>query len=244
MKKLNFNLIVVLFSLIIVSTGYSQTADELIVKYAEAMGGEDKLMAIKSVQYTGKFSGNGADIPMVMIAEREGKARMEMTYQGMNLIRACENNSGWMINPFQGNKEAEKLPPEEVKNMKKHSELEGELINYKQKGYKVEFLGKEDFEGSEVFKVKLTDNDGDITYYFLDATSYLILKDNSKRKIGEKEITAETLYGNYQKVDGIMFPMSIEFREVGSDQGQKVTIEKIETNVKVDESIFKMPVTK
>lgn len=90
----------------------------------------------------------------------------------------------------------------------------------------------------------MTDKEGDITYYFMDVSNFLILKDNAKRKVGEKEIISETMYGNYQKTDGIMFPMSIEFKDSGDNQGQRVTIEKVETNVNVDDSIFKMPTSK
>ncbi len=244
MKKINHFLFTCFFMLVISSSGYPQSVDELIDNYAEAMGGADKLLSIQTLKLTGNYSGNGLEIPMVTIVKRDGKARMDLTYQGMNMTRACDQNTGWMINPLQGNKEADKLPAEEVKEMKKRAEIEGELINYKKKGYKAELLGKDDFEGTEVYKIRITDKDGDKTYYFMDVSTYLILKDNAKRKVGEKEILSETLYGNYQKTDGVMFPMSIEFKEVGDNQGQKVTIEKVETNVSVDDSFFKMPTSK
>jgi outer membrane lipoprotein-sorting protein len=242
MKKSYLFFITIFLIIVFAANGYSQTVDEIIDNHANAMGGAGKFMTIKTVKYSGEYSGNGADIPMTMIVKRDGKAKMEMTYQGMNLVKASDGTMGWSINPFQGNKEAEKMPVEELKEMRKSAEIEGELINYKKKGYKAESLGKDDFEGSEVYKIKLTDKDGDVTYYLLDISTYLILQSNSKRKIGEKEIKSETLYGNYQKIEGVMFPMSIEYKEVGRDDGQKETIEKVEINTDVDDSIFKMPV--
>ncbi|MDQ3022556.1 MAG: outer membrane lipoprotein-sorting protein [Bacteroidota bacterium] len=218
-----------------------QTVDEVINNHANTMGGADKFMNIKTVKYSGQFSGDGVDIPMTMVVKRDGKAKMEMTYQGMNLIRASDGTSGWTLNPFQGGKEAQKIPAEEFKEMRKSAEIEGELINYKDKGYKAELLGKDDFEGSEIYKIKLTDKDGDVTYYLIDISTYLILKDSKKRKVGEKEINSETIYGNYQKVDGLMFPMSLEYIVVNSGS-QKVTVEKVELNTEVDDSVFKMPV--
>ena len=98
-------------------------------------------------------------------------------------------------------------------------------------------------EGTEVFKIKLTDKDGDITNYYLDTQSYLILKESAKRKIKEKEINSETLYGNYQTFEGITFPMSMEIKEAGSDQTQKGVLDKVEMNVEVEDSYFKMPET-
>lgn len=119
MKQLNLFLLSAVLLFVMKSAGYSQSVDELIDKYAEAMGGTDKLMSIKTLKLTGSYFGNGIDIPMVTFVKRDGKARMELTYQGMNMIRACDATSGWMINPLQGNKEADKLPSEEVKEMTK-----------------------------------------------------------------------------------------------------------------------------
>lgn len=241
MKKLDLFFIAVflLFALPIIS--HSQTLDEVINNYANAMGGSEKLMGIKSVKYSGKFSDGGADIPLTMNIKRDGKARREMSYQGMNMIRASDGTMGWVINPYQGTKEAMKMPYEELKDMKKYAEIEGELINYKQKGYKADYLGKDDFEGSEVYKIRLTDKEGDITYYYLDVSTYLLLREINKRKIQEKEVKSETIYGNYQKIDGIMFPMAYETIESGNPQVQKITLDKVEINVDVDDDIFMMP---
>lgn len=219
----------------------AQTADEIIEKHATAMGGADKWMTINTLRFTGKVSGGGNDLPITMMMKRDGKARTEITYQGMNLIRACDEGTGWTVSPFGSNKEAERLPSEEFKEIRKKSELEGELINYKSKGYKVEYLGMDDFEGSEVYKLKLTDKDGDKTYYYIDATSNLLLMKNSKRKVKEKEKKSRTVYGNYQNINGLMFPMSIENIDGDQTSGQVISIEKVEENVSLDDSNFKMP---
>lgn len=241
MNKRSTSILILLILFINVFSVNSQTVDELIQNYSEAIGGADKLMEIKSIKYTGKFSGDGTDIPITITLKRDGKTRMEMSYQGMSMIQACDGNIGWTVNPFNGNKEAERLPPEDVKSLEKRAELEGELINYREKGYKAEYLGMDDFEGTEVYKIRIKDKDGDMTYYYIDASNYLLLKDNSKRKIGEKEIKSITLYGNYQKTNGVMYPMSVEYIDGDNVRGQKLTFEKIETNVNVDDNIFKMP---
>lgn len=240
MKRYIFLISIILLS-VFLKRGFSQTVDEVIDNHAKAMGGADKLLSLRSIKYHGKISDNGVDVPTVMRVKREGKARVDMTYQGMDMIRASNGIIGWFLDPFQGKKEAEKMPSEQIKQLKKNAEIEGSLINYKQKGYKVELYGLDDFEGSEVYKIKLTDKDGDVTYYYIDASSNLILKQTSKRKVGEKEISNETIYGNYQKIDGIMIPMSIEFKEIGSNNIQITTVEKIELNADIDDEIFEMP---
>ncbi len=54
----------------------------------------------------------------MIIVKRDGKARTEMDYQGMKMIRACEGNTGWVVSPFQGTKDADMLPAEDVKDLK------------------------------------------------------------------------------------------------------------------------------
>ncbi len=233
--------IAVLFLFALSSNVFSQSVDDVIDSHVKAMGGLDKINAVKTVKYTGTFSGMGADIPVTITIKRQDKIKMDMNFQGMSLIQAYDGTTGWSINPFNGKKDAEKMPAEEVKDMKENAEWEGQLINYKDKGYKVELIGKEDMEGSEAYKIKLTDKDGDVTYYFLDATSYLVIKQSAKRKFKEKEITQEEYPGNYQAVEGIMFPMSMEIKTSGQDQSQKGTFTKVELNVDVDDAIFKMP---
>lgn len=240
MKKLSIflSLLILLLS---ISGIKSQTVDEVIDNHIKAIGGLDRLMALKSVKFTGKFSGGGFEVPVTYVIKRKDMMRMDITFQGNAQITAFDGTTAWQISPWTGKKDAEKLPKESEKEMRNQADIEGALVNYKDKGYKAELLGKEDMEGSEVYKIKLTDKDGDIKNYYLDAQSYLILKETSKRKIKEKEINSETLYGNYQQVEGITFPMALDIREAGSQDGQKGVMEKVELNVEIDDSYFKMP---
>jgi hypothetical protein len=244
MKRIKI-LLTFLFTAALFANSYAQTVDEVIDNHIKALGGMDKLNAIKTVKLTGKFSGGGFDAPITMYIKRPNEARMTISFQGQDLIRATDGTTGWEVSPFNGKKDATKMPSEEVKEMKQQAEIEGQLVNYKDKGSKAELMGKEDMEGSEVYKIKLTDKDGDVTYYYLDAapgpTQYLVLKDASKRKVKEKEISSETYYGNYQSIEGVMFPMAMEFKQPGSGDSQKGVMDKIEVNVPIDETIFKMP---
>jgi len=240
MKKLSFFIVFLLFTGISIKSS-AQTADDVINKYIDAIGGMDKISAIKSMVQTGTFGGGGMEFPVTMTYKRDNKVRMDISFQGNSQIQAFDGTTAWQINPWAGKKDPEKMPAEGVKRMKEMSDFEGALVNYKSKGYTAELMGKEDMEGTEVYKIKLTDKDNDVTYYYLDASSYLLLKESSKRKIKEKEIEQDTYYGNYQPNGGVMMAMSIEFKQKGDDQSQKGTVTKIEINPEVDDAIFTMP---
>lgn len=240
MKKLNIFLVLMLL-LGFSCKSQAQTVDEIIKKHVEAIGGMDSLNAIKTLKMTGKFNGGGFEVPSTMTYKRSDKVRMDMTFQGNSMIQAYDGAVAWQTNPFSGKPDPEKMPAERTKDMREMADFDGTLVNYKQKGYAAELMGKEDMEGSEVYKIKLTDKDGDVKYSYLDAQSFLLLKESQKRKVKEKEIESETYYGNYQKFGGVMMALSFEFRQKGEQQGQTATIETVEINPTVDDTIFTMP---
>ena len=76
----------------------------------------------------------------------------------------------------------------------------------------------------------------------MDAETGYIIKTSTKKKIGEKETNTVVLLSNYKKTDnGYVFPYTFEQSAEGAGKIM-INLNKIETNVPVDESIFVMPV--
>ncbi|MFI5144338.1 MAG: outer membrane lipoprotein-sorting protein [Ignavibacteria bacterium] len=219
---------------------FSQSADDIIDRYVQAIGGYDKVDAIKTVKIQAGYSRGGMDVQFNETIKRPDKILIEVTMQGMTQKRAYDGNSAWMLNPFRGSKDVEKLNKENTQGLMEQAHFEGPLINYKEKGSTVELLGKDDFEGTDVYKINLTDKDGTLHTFLIDADTYLLLKEITKRKIGEKEIKSETIYGDYRQEDGLMMPHSLQVGSPGRYQEQ--TIKKVEFNIQVDDGIFSTPV--
>jgi hypothetical protein len=239
----------VLFTLIFVISIsgkiFSQDADEIVSKYVSAIGGLDKIKAINTIKLTGKVTAGSMDIPFSQICKRPQMVLMESTIQGMTMKQGFDGTQGWTINPFMGKKEPDLMSKDAEKAIQRNADFEGQLINYKDKGSKIELIGKEDLEGSQVYNIKLTDKNNDITNFYIDADSYLIVKQNDKLKFDTKEITSESMLSNYKLVNGVMFPFSIVSKSADNPMGDaKIAVETIEINFPVDESIFKMPATK
>jgi hypothetical protein len=229
--------------LFFVSTAGAQTVDEVIAKHIEAMGGNAKLAALKTMKITSSIDMMGMKMPVVSTIVDGKASRTEVTFQGMTEIMVSEGESGWYISPFQGKKEPEKANEEMIKEAKEERDLSGALYNYKGKGNKVELTGKEELEGTDVYKLKITRPTGDVSYQFIDASNYLLLKETSKQKFQDKEVESERLLSNYKMIDGINFPFTVEVRKVGESTGQIMTVDNVEMNPNVDDSIFKMPAT-
>src|SRR6266852_2367538 len=107
-------------------------------------------------------------------------------------------------------------------------------INYKQKGNKVELVGMDQVEGTDVYKLKVTLKSGDTRYYYMDTDSYVPIKYDTKRIIRGTPQETETTLGDYKLVRGWYLPFSMETRQKGSSGSQKITFNKIEFNVPID----------
>lgn len=226
------------------SAAWAQTADEIIAKNIEARGGLDKLKAVQTMRITGKMMvGPGMEAPMVIEVARPQKVRMEFTLQGMTGIQAYDGKSGWAVMPFMGKKDPEPMSADDLKQAEDQADMiEGPLVNYKEKGHTVEYLGKDEIEGTPVHKLKITKKNGDVQTLYLDADSYLEIKSEGKTKVRGQEIEGETTFGDYKEVGGLVIAHSIEGKMKGAQgPGQTITFEKIEVNPDLPASRFEMP---
>jgi hypothetical protein len=219
----------------------AQTVDELIKKNIDAHGGIQKLKAVKSLKATGKVMQQGLEIPLTLIQKRPAFFRTEVTFQGKTQLAAYDGETGWKIDPFQGTSEPEKIAGDDLKDMQEQSDMDGGFVDYKDKGHTVELLGKEDMEGTPVYKLKLTLKTGSVRTIYLDAENYLELRVTAKRKTPGGEIEVDQYLGNYKAINGIVSAFSIETKVKGQTVNQ-VIIDKIEMDVAIDDAVFKMPV--
>jgi outer membrane lipoprotein-sorting protein len=237
--KLRFG---ILMAALLVPTVWAQTADEIIAKNVQARGGLDKLKAVQSVKATATMAmGPGMEAPAVMIQKRGFMVRTEFIIQGLTGIQAYDGKTAWQVMPFMGKKDPELMSADEAKEVEENADIDGPLVDYKSKGHQVELLGKEKLEGTDAYKLKVTLKNGDVQTIYIDADSFLEIKEETKRTVRGTEQVIETSIGDYKEVNGIILPHAFEAGLKGSAEKQKITISKFELNVPEDDSIFKMP---
>ena len=229
----------------------AQTAEEIVKNYLENIGGEEALRKIKSTKMTAKVDAQGMVIPIEMINQADGKMLVKFEFQGKEMVQiAYDGETAWGVN-FMTQK-AEKSDAEATENIKRESgDFPDPFLDYEKKGYTVELLGKETVEGAECFKIKFTKAplmaDGveveNVMFYYFDTENFVPIVTETEIKSGQmKGSISQTIFSDYQEVEGIYFPFSINSK-VKDGQGQPVTIEKIELNIKIDEAIYAFPVT-
>jgi outer membrane lipoprotein-sorting protein len=218
------------------------TLDQILAKHYTAMGGLDKIKAVNSVSMMSKMvmGGGQMEAPLNVKMKRPHMMRSDVTLQGKVFVRATDGTTAWQINPFAGGDEPQKLSGAEADQLNDGADIDGVLVDYKSRGITVELIGKEDVEGSPAYKLKVTRNGGRVETDWLDASTFLAIKSLTKITQMGQEMEVESIQGNYKKVDGVMMPHSIDQKVNGRSMVQ-MTVEKVETNLALDDSLFKMP---
>lgn len=238
------SLILALVLLALPSFAEELTLDDIIAKNVEARGGTDAWESVKTATIEGTMvmGGGAMEMPVVMTFQRPGKVRFEMEMQGQKIVQAFDGEKGWQIMPLMGNPDPQAMSDDEAKNVRRQSDFEGPLYNYKEKGHSVELLGKEEVEGTEAYKLKLTLKGGDVVHTYLDAEHFLEFKQvfKTNNQTGQ-EMTMEVMVGDYKEVGPVVLAHSMEMMAEGAPQGMSIIFNKVEINPEIDGGIFEMP---
>jgi hypothetical protein len=225
--------ILTFFILLLFSKAYTQTADEIINKYINAIGGKDAWKKVNTIKQEAILDANGTEINVELITVHEKGSRQTISFSGMSGYSIYTPSAGYNFYPWQGHIKPEAITPEELKENEDNMDAQGPLIDYKEKGHAVEYVGMDDFEGTDCYKIKLAEKSGKIITYYIDPSNYFVIHSVTIKKANGQESESKTDYSNYQKLpEGIWIPMNI-------GGGNTVKIKKTEINVPVDESVFK-----
>lgn len=216
-------------------TVQAQTVEEVISKHIEAIGGKDAWKKVNTLKMEASLSVQGMDIPINIYQINNKAFRQDFTAMNMTGYTIVSNDSGWNFNPLQGQSKPEPMPADQLSAQKDQLDIQGELVDYKEKGHKVEMLGKEDVDGTEAIKVKLTRKSGSEVVYLFDPKSFYIIRSTSKMKINGQDIEQIANLSNYTKLpEGIVIPMTMET----SGAPAPIVIKKVEVNPTFDPALF------
>jgi hypothetical protein len=225
-----------LFILVLVfaQTAYSQTADDIIEKHIAAMGGKEKLATLNSYRMEGSMSVQGTDVAMTITKLHGVGSRTDISVMGTENYQIVTPASGTVFMPVMGQTAPDAMPDDQLKAGQTGLDLKGIFVNYKEKGITVELAGKETIDGMECYKLKATFKNGNTTNYFIDTKTSRLYKTTTIGKGNGQEMEIFTTYTNYkQNADGFWFAYTT------TNTRGEINFDKVETNIKVDEGIFK-----
>ncbi|MAZ72537.1 MAG: outer membrane lipoprotein-sorting protein [Flavobacteriaceae bacterium] len=222
----------------------AQTADEIIDNYFEITGGKANWEKLEGAKMVGSVNMQGMEIPIEMFQMTDGRQLLKINFQGQEMVQyAFDGEEMWATNFMT--MAAEKSDAETTENMKKNvGDFPSPFLNYKEKGYTVEYIGEETKEGAETYKVKLTQKpimvDGKeeptISYHYFDKDNGVLILTETRVNQGPMagQMSMST-FSDYQEVNGLYFPFSI------SMGGQGVALTDIVIDPELEENFFAFP---
>ncbi len=204
------------------------TAQSVINKYIEAIGGKDIAITVKTVHSSADVTIEGAPFsPKAEIKKMvPNKESMEMSIEGMGVIMKQKFNGETGYVEQQGQKMETK--GEMLDSQKSKITLFPEL--YYDKSYKLTLESLTTINGNDVFKIKI-EKDGNSSFKYYNAETGFLTREEKTTTISDKEVTTVVDYSNYSPVKGVQFPY---YQIVKS--GPQTIIFNI-NNVKVNEGV-------
>ena len=218
-------------------SSFAQTVDEIVDKHIAALGGADKLKSVNTMVAERSLSVQGMDIPTVSTLVVNKAVRTESTVMGNSMVQAFDGTSAWMIRPTMmgGTGEPEDMPADQLNQLKGQLDPFGPLFNYKEKGNKVELVGKEKVDKKDTYHLKVTTSTGDVTEQYIDATTYLLTKTKASANGQDVEIS----FSDYKDVEGIKIAYVMD---ISNQMGNLAFLtNKIKINGAVNDTVFKRP---
>ena len=239
MKILQHSLFL-LTSFLSVTTLQAQSADDIIAKYIEAIGGREKLKGITSVQFENTLQIQGTDAPNKIVILNGKGYRSESDFNGQKMVQVFTDKGGWAVNPMAGATEPQAMPDAQYKAGAEQIYAEP-LLDYAARGSKAELLGQEKVGDVNAYKIKLSNTDKVSTTYFIDPATYYVIKTISSADMMGQQVDVTVSYSNFKKTDyGWVIPEGLLI-DFGGQFSLTAKVNKVEVNKPVDTSLFTMP---
>jgi len=230
---------------LIPSAARAQSVDDIIAANLKSKGGLEKIKATQSVRMTGSVmarDATGRDVTgtMTMVAKRPNLMRRDAEV-GQRFVNAYDGTSLWMM---IGNNPPQQLPNTQSAYARQDAEFDSVFVDYKEKGTKIELVGQETVADTPVYHLKVTKKAGPPQDYYLDVSTGLERRISVSAKAPDgSSIVNVTEFSDYRSVDGCMVPFMLR-----QQQNQVIvattTLDKVEFNVPIEDSYFKMPSSK
>jgi hypothetical protein len=243
MKKLVTLPLILLFT---VQLFYAQTADQIITRYFEGVGGMDKWKSLTSIKMSGNLVMSQGEFPITLYRKTPNKFKIVINVMGQEIIpQAFDGETGWMNNPLSGGAGPQQIDAEQVKALKDESEFEDPFIDYRAKGFEASYEGTGDAGGVQCHIIKLIKNKGVegeemSSYYYFDTEHYLqiMIKQPGAQAKGQD---IEIYLSDYQETeDGLLMPFVLDTQYQGKSV-QKLSFTAIAVNEEMPDELFSFP---
>ncbi|GAB3330424.1 hypothetical protein GCM10027429_07690 [Marivirga atlantica] len=209
------------------------TAQNIIDKYVEAIGGKEALEGVINIKTVYEASVQGQKLTLTSVKNNKA-SKQAITMMGMNFMSTVYDGSDVKIT-----QQGQNVPvgEEDKKDLPIDAQVTPEL-NYDKLGVTIELAGAQNINGKTAYGVKVTMPSGKTSTQYFDAESGLKVKSVvTNEGPNGQSMTSTTEIKSYKEVDGIKVP-----EKMNINQGFPMTAElkSAEVNADLDEDTFKI----
>lgn len=215
-------------------------AKQVLADYFKAIGGEEKVSQLKSMQmeFTIDFPGVGLQGSGVSEVGGGGKFRQEMEINGIGKQTAgSDGTTAWEISAITGARLADEAEAQTTQLANS-----GPVPQYTYSKYfdKLECTGIEKFDGVECYLLKYTKADQNPVFDYFDKATGLLRGSRQTVISPQGQMEVETTYSEYKEVEGVKFAFSSSM-QVGPGQSMELKTKELKLNPKFEAERFELP---
>jgi len=178
-------------------------------------------------------------LPFTFDYQRPLKTRLEIQFSGQTAVQVYDGASGWKLRPYLGRAGWDAYSADELRQAQVQPGIDGYLIDYAAKGARVELAGTERVEDQLTYKLKVTQKGGQVRHVWVNSSTFLETKvEGEPRRLDGKPHNVEIFLREYRSEGRLVMPHLIETRVNGVAQAEKIVIDSVTVNPKLDDARF------
>ena len=208
------------------------TAEDVLGKYIEALGGESKLAKITALQQEGTYSVGPMALEMKILTKNNSKFVMTIGQGGMVMMKQVTDGKKGMVNQMGNTQE---MSDEDIAETKMQADLLLEA-KYAEYGIGAKLLGVEPVNGNDCYVVEVTMKNGSTQMDYFSTETGLKVQSITNQETEMGSMSTTTTIKEYMDVSGVKFPSLME-QQVGP-QSVTIAINDIKVNPRISDSEF------
>ena len=179
----------------------AQTADAIIQKHIQFIGGQTQWRKIKTIISSGEYDYGGVKFPFTTYSKAPNRYKFIVPFNGKYYAQAFDGTNGWKIDAFKNETVPTALAGKAARAMANEAdvELENVFVRYKTKGHLATLVGRDTIQGRVCYEIGLTRKNGETEAYFLDADTYeLVMKEAISKNSEMGESLIKIYYSDYR----------------------------------------------
>ena len=218
---------------------FDKTPEEIISRHIEAHGGKENWNVVEALELKGRFTSFSEVHDFYTLKTAGGEFFSSFNLGKHRVHEGYDGTTFWTIDPWQGFDFPRKINKAERHVIMQKAEFFSPFYRWEERGLRVDFQGKEEVDGLEMYVLTLTRPDMSAETWFIDTQTYLVYKSITPWVDFAFPLEAEAYYDDYREVNGLLLPHYVE--QTFRTRHRVTVIEEVIINPAFDSQVFRMP---